>query len=122
METITNMKAITGQYFLSKNQMREYFLKHLSQKAGYYWHVFILINRKGYWDYKIFFPEGYQIGKDQCIYSDRYLDKLPRNELRKLLQGKMVVLYDDSLTNGGNLFSYYLLCKSFGAKEVFPIV
>lgn len=112
----------TGQYFLSEEAMRSYFKECLSGESGINWDVFILINRKGYWDYKIFFNEGFEKKEGQIIISDRYLDKCPREQLLELLSGKIVIVYDDSLTHGGNLFSYYLLCKRAGAKKVIPVV
>lgn len=111
------------QYFLSEFRMKEYFKQYLNRDKGFDWNVFILINRKGYWDYKIFYPDGYNPkGDNRVIVSDRFLDKLPKNRLIEFLKDKRVIIYDDSLTNGGNLFSYFLLCKSFGAKEVQPVV
>lgn len=87
------------------------------------WDIFVLINRKGYWDYKIFFPDGVKDKKEvQKIISDRYLEKSSWEKLRRLIQGKAVIIYDDSLTNGSNLFYYFLLCKAAGAKEVIPMV
>ena len=123
MEYIVSGKS---GFFLSETALKssyEGFFTDIMSEQGAQWDVFVLINRKGYWDYKIAFPEGYKgrLGS-QKIISDRYLEKLSRRELRKLLQGKNVIIYDDSLTNGSNLFYYFLLCKNAEAKTIVPIV
>ena len=90
-----------------------------------HWDLFVLINRKGYWDYKIFFPDGFKSkleDREMRIVSDRYLEKCSREELEKFVKGKTVGIYDDSLTNGSNLFYYFLLCKAAGADKVIPMV
>lgn len=114
--------AITDQYFLSTEVIKDYFaecLKNIDRNVD----LVVLINRKGYWDYKIFFP-SLELNKEnqRIVISDRLLEKYPIEELKKLLSGKRVIVYDDSLTNGSNLFYYYLLCKAYGAKKVLPVV
>lgn len=123
MEYIVSDKS---GFFLSETAIKssyEAFFTDILNEQREQWDVFVLINRKGYWDYKIVFPDGYE-GRQgsQKIVSDRYLEKLSRRELRKLLQGKNVIIYDDSLTNGSNLFYYFLLCKNAEAKIIVPIV
>lgn len=93
-----------------------------SSKEELEWEIFILINRKGYWDYKIFFPDGVKLKDGQKIYSDRYIEKCPLDILKEELSGKRIRIYDDSITHGSNLFYFYLLCKSTDAKEVKPYV
>lgn len=114
-----------NNYFLSKQAIRGYFEKYLNQEKDS-WEVFVLINRKGYWDYRVVFPDASRFTRanerGQIVVSDRLLEKLPNEELNKLLKGKKVIVYDDSLTNGANLFFYYLLCRYFGARSVVPVV
>lgn len=123
------MKKETNRYFLSENAMKKYYeecLNRVGEGGASSWDIFVLINRKGYWDYRIFFPEGYKGNwnkdSDKKIISDRFLEKCPNDELEHLLKGKRVVIYDDSLTNGSNMFFYYLLCLRFGASRVDPVV
>lgn len=121
-------RIVSGEsgFFLSETALKSsyiLFFEEIIDGGKEQWDIFVLINRKGYWDYKIIFPDGYA-GKlnSQKIVSDRYLEKLSKKELRKLLQGKKVIIYDDSLTNGSNLFYYFLLCKKAEAKEIIPVV
>lgn len=108
-------------YFLSETAIKGYY-EELFYSEDNNWDIFILINRKGYWDYKIFFPDGVKLKDEQKIYSDRYMEKTPLNVLDKMFFNKNVILYDDSITNGSNLFYYYLLCKYVGAKDIRPCV
>lgn len=114
------------RYFLSEKAIKEYYERFLFQEhEDAPWDIFVLINRKGYWDYKIFFPEFSNYNKNDCgklVVSDRYLEKLPNDKLQILLKGKKVIIYDDSLTNGSNLFFYFMLCHFFGAEQVTPVV
>lgn len=113
-----------GSYFLSKAAMKECYEDYMApgQKDKKVRDFFVLINRKGYWDYKILFPQGYPEIKNMVVISDRFLDKCPMKRLRELLEDKRVIIYDDSLTNGANMFYYYLLCRKAGAKRVEPVV
>lgn len=115
-ETAKNM------YYLSKEAMKGYYEQYFTERKEE-WDLFVLINRKGYWDYKILFPD-LQVNTDErrVVVSDRLLEKYPVSDLRKLLMGKRVIVYDDSLTNGSNLFYYFLMCKAYGAKAVSPVV
>lgn len=113
-------------YYLSEAALKAYYEEYFNaaeDKPGKSWNIFVLINRKGYWDYKVFFPDGIddQDGS-RMVISDRYLDKCPFEELKKFFQGKNVIIYDDSLSNGSNLFYYFLLCRSMEAKDVLPVV
>lgn len=115
-------------------EIKNYFLSEIALKECYEelfdvrddvkkWDICILINRKGYWDYKIFFPEGVKNLKDgQRIYSDRYVEKCPLDILKTEFNGRSIRIYDDSITHGSNLFYFYLLCKSVGAEDVKPYV
>ncbi|MDE6625606.1 MAG: hypothetical protein K2K56_04465 [Lachnospiraceae bacterium] len=123
MEHIANGKS---GFYISETALKssyEAFFMEIMNDQRAHWDIFVLINRKGYWDYKIVFPNGYN-GRlaSQKIMSDRYLEKLSRKELKKLLKGKNVVIYDDSLSNGSNLFYYFLLCKNAEANKVVPMV
>lgn len=115
-----------SSYFLSEIELSAYYEKYFKPNENeekVHWDIFVLINRKGYWDYKIFFPKGIDNKSGfQKIMSDRYLEKCPLEELKRIFKGKTVIVYDDSLTNGSNLFYYFLVCKSAGAKEVIPVV
>lgn len=110
------------QYFLSEEAIKSCYEQYLvDERDG--WDLFVLINRKGYWDYRIFFPDLHLNKRNlKIVISDRLLEKYPIEELLALLTGMRVIVYDDSLTNGSNLFYYYLLCKAYGAKEVIPVV
>ena len=120
-------RIVSGEsgFFLSEAALKssyETFFKTIESKQRK-WDIFILINRKGYWDYKIFFPDGViDKSETQKIISDRYLEKISWEELGSLLQGRTVIIYDDSLTNGSNLFYYFLLCKKAEAFDVIPVV
>lgn len=115
-------------FFLSEAALKASYEVYFNSKENKFKNnsdIFVLINRKGYWDYKIFFPAGVKHklnNQKMMIISDRYLEKCSQRELKNLVQGKIVSIYDDSLTNGSNLFYYYLLCKAAGAKEVIPMV
>lgn len=114
--------AAKEQYFLSKEAIKSYYEQYLIEERDE-WNLFVLINRKGYWDYRIFFPDLHLNKKNlKIVISDRLLEKYPIDELMALLSGMRVIVYDDSLTNGSNLFYYYLLCKAYGAKDVTPVV
>lgn len=119
---MVNATVMKDQYYLSKEAIKSYYEEYLVDNRDE-WDIFVLINRKGYWDYKIFFPDLHLNKMNQrIVVSDRLLEKYPIDDLRKLLTDKRVIVYDDSLTNGSNLFFYYLLCKAYGAKEVNPVV
>lgn len=120
-------RVVSGEsgFFLSETALEASYEVYFNYKFKNYSDIFVLINRKGYWDYKIFFPDGIKNklnGRKMKIISDRYLEKCSRRELKRLVQGKIVSIYDDSLTNGSNLFYYYLLCKAAGAEEIIPMV
>lgn len=116
------MTANQNAYFLSEESIKNYYEYFLMEKEKS-WDIFVLINRKGYWDYKIFFPNLSRNKYGQrLIVSDRFIDKYPLTELKIFLRGKRVIVYDDSLTNGSNLFYYYSLCRIYGAKSVKPVV
>lgn len=124
MEQIITEHA--NAYFLSEDGIQAYYDEYFAtgtNAKNIKWDIFVLINRKGYWDYKIFYPNGVQsIGLNQFVISDRYLEKSRRQELEELLKDKVVIIYDDALSNGSNLFYYFLLCKCAGAKQVIPVV
>ncbi len=113
-------------YYLSEAALKAYYEEYFNaaeDKPENSWNIFVLINRKGYWDYKIFFPDGIDNQNGSwMVISDRYLDKCPLEELKKFFQSKNVIIYDDSLSNGSNLFYYFLLCRSMGARNVLPVV
>lgn len=110
------------QYFLSEEAVGSWYEEYLEEKRME-WDIFVLINRKGYWDYKIFFPDlRLNENNQRIVVSDRLLEKYPIEDLKKLLTRQRVIVYDDSLTNGSNLFYYFLLCKAYGAQEVTPVV
>lgn len=115
-----------NNYFLSEGGVHAYYDEYfatVTNAKNTKWDVFVLINRKGYWDYRIFYPNGVRdLGPNRCVVSDRYLEKARRQDLIKLLKDKVAVIYDDALSNGSNLFYYFLLCKSAGAKKVIPAV
>lgn len=115
--------SMRGYYFLSEKGIKKYLTDQLKKNES---DIFILINRKGYWDYRVFFPNISRKERERSnrrvVISDRFLEKMPEDELRQFLKGKKVVVYDDSLSNGANLFYYYLLCSYFGAEIVTPVV
>lgn len=111
---------LENTFYLSEKSIGNYYDEILNADDGK-WQIFVLINRKGYWDYKITAVDVKR-KKSQIVCSDRMIEKLPNQELKKLIKGSHVVVYDDSLTNGSNLFFYFLLCKAAGAEEVLPVV
>lgn len=111
---------LENAFYLSEKSIGNYYREIFNADDGK-WQIFVLINRKGYWDYKITALDA-KLKKSQIVYSDRMLEKLPNQELNRLLKDSRVVVYDDSLTNGSNLFFYFLLCKAAGAREVLPVV
>lgn len=115
-----------NNYFLSEGGVQAYYDEYfatVTNAKNTKWDIFVLINRKGYWDYRIFYPNGVRdLDPNKCVVSDRYLEKARRQDLVKLLKDKVVVIYDDALSNGSNLFYYFLLCKCAGAKQVIPVV
>lgn len=111
---------LENAFYLSEKSIGDYYKEILIEDNGS-WQVFVLINRKGYWDYKITVKDT-EPSQQQILCSDRLIEKLPNQELNRLLKDSRVVVYDDSLTNGSNLFFYFLLCKAAGAREVLPVV
>lgn len=94
--------------------IRECFIELLQAE----WDVLLLITRKGYWAYKTLMDKDAwellkQRNKDaweaivsgkKRIYSDRYLMKMKNpNDFC----GKKVLVYDDTMTRGANIFFYY---------------
>lgn len=82
------------------------------------WDYTFLITRKGYWIYKIVCLFDAALEKPG-IYSDRYLTKMLNS---KCIEGKNVYLIDDALNRGYNLFRFFCVLKSMGAKRVTPYV
>lgn len=86
--------------------------------------MFVAVTRKGYWLYKNVEEEVLEkLESDSSdkirIYSDRYILK----DLDfKSIQGRKVILFDDSVNNGNNLFFFYTLFLKHGAVEVMPVV
>lgn len=120
------IKTSEYSYFLSETSLKRYseiFFTEFDDRLKSPWDVFVLINRKGYWDYKIFFPQGvHNKSASQLVISDRYLEKCSSKNLKKTLKGKNVIIYDDSLSNGSNLFYFFLMCENAEAKETIPVV
>ncbi len=73
--------------------------------------IFVAVTRKGYWLYKNVEEEVMEKlsqKKRIKVYSDRYVLKDFRFEL---IKDKEIILFDDSVNNGNNLFFYYVLLK-----------
>lgn len=89
--------------------------------------LFLAVTRKGYWLYKNVEEEVQKVLREKCqnsdfkirIYSDRYI--LKELDFRSIT-GKKVVLFDDSVNNGNNLFFFYTLFLKHGAVNVTPLV
>lgn len=85
--------------------------------------ILMPITRRGYWLFRLLYDnrEKYELGKIMLqfeIYSDRYLTKLLDNSE---LKGRHVLLFDDSLITGNNMFYYYTILTKWGA-EATPVV
>lgn len=100
-----------NQYEIGKNKKR----------------IFLAVTRKGYWLYKNVEEDVQKILKEGDpesnfeirIYSDRRILKdLDFN----LIHGKDVILFDDSINNGNNLFFFYTLFLKHEAASVTPLV
>lgn len=84
--------------------------------------VLILITRKGYWLFK-------HISKSkriQNLIEERKVvfvtDRFILKESYGWVKGKNIYIFDDTITNGNNLFFFYSIFKKHGAREVIPIV
>lgn len=84
--------------------------------------IFVAVTRKGYWLYKNVEEEVMEKlsqKKRIKVYSDRYVLKDFRFEL---IKDKEIILFDDSVNNGNNLFFYYVLFLKHQARSVMPLV
>ena len=87
--------------------------------------ILVLITRKGYGLLKTmmkFEPmlEKHVHESGLHYISDRYILKLA-NE-KEEIEGKKVYIFDDTITNGNNMFYYYCMFKKKGAAQVIPNV
>lgn len=100
-----------NQYEIGKNKKR----------------IFLAVTRKGYWLYKNVEEDVQKILKEEETESDFeiriYSDRRILKDLKfDLIQGKEVILFDDSINNGNNLFFFYTLFLKQGAVSVTPLV
>lgn len=86
--------------------------------------ILILITRKGYWLFRLLYDEWcdestgeLRIFNEFTIYSDRYLTKVIEPEI---FEGKKVLIFDDIMVHGNNLFYYYVMLEKWKA-EVTPL-
>ncbi len=86
--------------------------------------ILILITRKGYWLFRLLYDEwcdestvDLRIFNQFTIYSDRYLTKVIEPEI---FEGKKVLIFDDIMVHGNNLFYYYVMLEKWKA-EVTPL-
>lgn len=87
--------------------------------------ILVLITRKGYGLLKTMMKFEPMLEKHVCesklrCISDRYILKLA-NE-KEEIEGKKVYIFDDTITNGNNMFYYYCMFKKKGATKVIPNV
>ena len=82
----------------------------------------VLITRKGYWLFK-------QIQKSERIRQlikernvDIITDRYVLKENYEWVQGKNICIFDDTVTNGNNLFFFYSILRKHRAKKVVPLV
>lgn len=85
--------------------------------------ILMPITRRGYWLFRLLYDnkEKYELGQIILrfeIYSDRYLTKILDGSD---LKGRHVLLFDDSLITGNNMFYYYTILTKWGA-EATPVV
>lgn len=85
--------------------------------------ILMPITRRGYWLFRLLYDnkEKYELGQIILqfeIYSDRYLTKILDGSD---LDGRDVLLFDDSLITGNNMFYYYTILTRWGAKAT-PVV
>ena len=92
--------------------------------------ILILITRKGYWLFRLLYDEwcdestvDLRIFNQFTIYSDRYLTKVIEPEI---FEGKKVLIFDDIMVHGNNLFYYYVMLEKwfhiFHLHQALPIV
>lgn len=89
--------------------------------------IFLAVTRKGYWLYKnveedvqkVFKEKNPESNLEIRIYSDR---RILKDLDFKLIKGRDVVLFDDSINNGNNLFFFYALFLKHSAASVTPLV
>lgn len=81
--------------------------------------ILILITRKGYWLFRLLYDEwcekstvDLRIFNEFTIYSDRYLTKVIDTEI---FNDKKVLIFDDIMVHGNNLFYYYVMLEKWGA-------
>lgn len=84
--------------------------------------ILILITRKGYWLFRLLYDEWCGNGKNLddelgvfnqfTIRSDRYLTKVIGTEI---FNDKKVLIFDDIMVHGNNLFYYYVMLEKWGA-------
>lgn len=80
--------------------------------------ILMPITRKGYWLFRIMYDNKMQYDdKDVLnkfdIYSDRYAGKL--SDGKHIFSGRQVLLYDDILDTGDNMFIHFVTLKAWGA-------
>ncbi len=98
------------------NQVPQFFQILKSEVSDY----IFLVTRKGFWVYTVLGEEDKNMRFVKShIYTDRYLLKATDH---KFVNGKTVILADDTLSNGFNLFRYYCILKKAGSKRIIPAV
>lgn len=88
--------------------------------------VLMPITRKGYWLFRILFDNSDKFDKEGILFkfdilSDRYVGKLLKLESDNELSNRIVLLYDDILDKGDNMFNHYVMLHCWGVEDVTPI-
>lgn len=96
------------------NQLPQFFEVLKDEVSDY----IFLVTRKGFWVYTVLSEEDKSMRFVKSkLYTDRYLLKATDH---KFVDGKTVILADDTLSNGFNLFRYYCILKRAGSKRIIP--
>lgn len=80
--------------------------------------ILMPVTRKGYWLFRILYDNKKDFDKYGTlskfdIFSDRYAGKLPDG--RSIFNGRQILLYDDILDTGDNMFIHFVMLKEWGA-------
>lgn len=80
--------------------------------------ILMPITRKGYWLFRILYDNKETYDKKNVlnkfdILSDRYAGKL--SDGKRIFSGRQVLLYDDILDTGDNMFIHFVMLKAWGA-------
>lgn len=126
MNMLSDMIKTKDEEVALKLSLKEYFINLLKQEFD----RLLLVTRKGYWIYKTMMdeeawerlrreaPDSYEEiinRKKKIIYTDRYFNKC-FDDIKEFC-GKKILIFDDTMTHGSNLFFYFSYCRYYDRRE-----